>query len=135
MRSHRITCTGQVVNLDDLETVARAATPGPWSSDEDRVCNGQCGDPVRYHDGSCCDRRSAVGCYMEYHSSCNTVARDADRDAKYIAAASPDVVLKLIAVARAAVCFCGPDGEDSGDLDRTVEALMGCPVDTLPRSR
>ena len=111
------------MNLDDLETKARAATPGPWRSDAERVCDGHCGESVRYHDGSCCDRSSAIGCNIEGHSNCNTVARDADRDAVYIAAVSPDVVLKLIAVARAAIHYCGPEGKDAGALDRAVEAL------------
>lgn len=115
-----------MISLDNLETLALVATPGPWSN-EDRVCNGCCGDPVRYHNGSCCDRKISVGCYIAYHNHCVTIAHDADRDAKYIAAISPDVVLKLIVVARAAVRFCGPDGEDSGDLDRAVEALLRSP--------
>jgi hypothetical protein len=119
------------VNLDGLEAKALAATPGPWSTDHDRVCDGRCGDPVRYHDGSCCDHRNPVGCYIERHPNCGAIAWDAERDAAYIAAVSPDVVLKLIAVARAAVRYCGPSGEDVAARRAAEVGLMPHPLDDL----
>lgn len=75
--------------LRAAKALVDSATPGPWRQDgDDRVCNGRCGDPVAYHEGSCCDHRG-VGCYMEHHRDCITVARTEDSpadDAAFIAA-------------------------------------------------
>ena len=77
------------VDLDAAKKLCAAASQGPWKVDADRVCDGRCGDPVRYHDGSCCDHRSSIGCYVERHRDCMNVARDVDRpeDVAFIAAA------------------------------------------------
>ena len=75
-----------MTNLTDLEQLAKAATPGPWRRDArgersgfEHVFAGNDDGPGQ------------------------TVAQwTLPSDAAYIAAASPDVVLRLIAVARAA---------------------------------
>ena len=77
--------------LDDLESKAKAATPGPWIIQERRVPLGKCIETI---DESILkmDEDELVAC-AEYSSE----------DAKYIASVSPDVVLKLLAVVRAAI--------------------------------
>lgn len=66
-----------VIDLDAIERVARAATPGPWRWDhEDMTLSGSgglvaCGDGERIHID--------------------------DEDAEHIAQCSPDVVLALVA--------------------------------------
>ena len=89
-----------MIDLDAAKKLCAEATPGPWVADE-RVCDGCCGDPVSYHDGSCCDHTSAVGCYIERHQQCATVAeigfaRDPASNLAFIAA-SRTLVLDLIA--------------------------------------
>jgi len=76
--------------LDDLESKAKAATPGPWIIQERRVPLGKCIETI---DESILkmDEDELVAC-AEYSSE----------DAKYIASVSPDVVLKLLAVVKAA---------------------------------
>ena len=62
-----------VLNLDELEKLAKAATPGPWVANDNYVINGTGGAMLVGSDNS-----------------------------KFISAANPDAVLKLIAVAKAA---------------------------------
>jgi len=86
------------VDRKKLRDLAETATPGPWCADHDRVCDGHCGDPVRYHDGSCCDHQSPVGCHVERHRDCNTVVREIENehDAAFIAAANPQTILEML---------------------------------------
>ena len=88
--------------LKQWQAIAAAATAGPWKVDDDRVCDGRCGDPIRYHDGSCCDHRSPVGCYIEGHHACGTIAREVESsdDSVFIAAAREAVPLLLAEVER-----------------------------------
>lgn len=69
--------------LDELEKLAKEATPGPWSAEQSSAMN-----PFR------------VGSSDEWVA--NGVDLSSDNDMKYIAAVNPNTVLALIAVARAA---------------------------------
>ena len=82
--------------LDHLEALANAATPGPWQSYI--AYSGELGVP------------NEVGIYagaQTTHSDLNTIISDFGfrsenmlPDLDFIAAASPDVILRLIARAR-----------------------------------
>jgi hypothetical protein len=81
-----------VVTLSELERLAKAATPGPWVASEGRSNTGFVGV-----------YESGVGFPV---ASTSVVWERAEAvelaDARYIAAASPDVVLALLAVVDAA---------------------------------
>lgn len=80
------------LDLDRLEQLARAATPGPWQRDpsEDRIVQ--------------------VGATSSFDSvlngapvgDCNSTLMGRDEDIDFIAALSPDVVIALVAELRAA---------------------------------
>ena len=72
--------------IEALETKAKAATPGPWQAS----CPGGVNWRVRRHDGVF---------ILEQRKNCAPVRLE--RDAEYIAGASPDVLLRLIAAYRA----------------------------------
>lgn len=72
------------MTLSDLEQLAQAATPGPWSEFESYVVNEN--DNV----------------IADCAHNCPWSSAQTQTNAAYIAAASPDVVLKLIAVAKLA---------------------------------
>jgi len=95
--------------LDDLESKAKAATPGPWIIQERRVPLGKCIETI---DESILkmDEDELVAC-AEYSSE----------DAKYIASVSPDVVLKLLAVVRAAIVLKDEGPCLYGDLRKALE--------------
>lgn len=79
------------IDLDYLETTAKAATPGPWYAS---------GAPKAYCIASRNDNTDivSVNLYNEYIKS--GVQREEDAD--FIAAANPAVVLELIAELRSA---------------------------------
>jgi hypothetical protein len=94
------------IDLTTLETLARAATPGPWLENDDSECGRYAGPP-----GQSLTRA----------------------DAAYIAAMSPDVALKLLAVVQAAKALAD-DNSDDPDLISAVgvavsalDALTGRP--------
>lgn len=98
--------------LDRLEQLARAATPGPWTRDYSddtwrEVAVTRMDSGTNVHVWSSAKRASAID------------------DAEYIAAASPDVVLKLIAVARAAaeIAECAPVEDDDHDDDGSDDCV------------
>lgn len=77
------------MNLDQLQKIAEEATPGPWETDGHGLgiypsLDGKSGPAL-------CALMSKSGAYDNHEAN-----------AAHIAAASPDVVLRLIAVARAA---------------------------------
>ena len=75
------------IDLDSLESAARAATPGPWENAEDAVFRVT----VEAGDRWVCDCISG-----KVHSSQEA------KDAAYIAAANPAVVLELVTELRKA---------------------------------
>ena len=83
------------LNLDHLEALARAATPGPWSLAKviDRSIEHLC--PVDR------DRLSLLTVVHEGETPYGAVFRD--EDAKFMAGIHPEQVLALIALARAAL--------------------------------
>lgn len=74
--------------LDKLEEIAKAATPGPWSSSAAAPIDGW---------PDCIAIAATAGRQKIYASPGSTFPA---ADAKHIAAASPDVVLALVADAR-----------------------------------
>lgn len=80
------------MNLDRLEQLARDATPGPW------VQRRISGLPTRWIDQAQADGLCVATAVWRHWRDANTT----EANAAYLAAASPDVVLKLIAVARCA---------------------------------
>lgn len=89
------------IDIDRLERLAREATPGPW-----RVPPS--GDVVH---GEAYDLLAII-----YESGA---------DAEYVAAVSPDVLLKLLEVVRAAAAYRNRVGDARTDIDVLValEAL------------
>lgn len=83
------------IDLDALEQKARAATPGDWLPESTEM----------YEDGeaTCVYRALGPPCGVEGDpEQCDDAADQAHRDAAFIAAASPDVILALVARVRAA---------------------------------
>lgn len=112
-----------MTDYTELRAKAEAATPGPWN----RVDFG--GNRIMIHIGGDEDaERSRIACV----SYGNTLwPAEACANAAYIAAASPDVVLRLIAIADAAqrlASFLTAAGlPDDGPLEALREALEGAP--------
>jgi len=109
------------MNLDDLGRIGRAATPGPWRAAGTLVIGAcrRCGKNPCRHGGSFGLVQALGQC----------VGDDLVPDTTYIAAASPDVVLALIAVARAAEALrldagpCGPTVGCGRGRDDDVDGL------------
>jgi hypothetical protein len=87
--------------LDEIERLAQQATPGPWKKVE--------------HGGG--DVRVDLG-IEQYDTGILCRA-----DAAFIAACSPDVVLKLIAVARAAMALEADNSDDPELICGIFEAV------------
>jgi hypothetical protein len=82
------------VNLDELEKLARAATPGPWTSDVWIETDGNGWRATGpHHEAEAHDHGSEPGSPDE---------QAAQADARFIAACDPTTVLALLAVAKAA---------------------------------
>jgi hypothetical protein len=121
-------------------SIIAGASPGPWLIDADRpdrVCNGQCGDPVRYHDGSCCDHRGA-GCYIERHANCRSVVTDVEReeDAAFIARsrqAWPEA-LDRVELLEAKLRECIAIARDAIKDSQVLPSTMSWAVDEIERS-
>jgi hypothetical protein len=77
------------LNLDQLEALAKAATPGPWVSYQTFACNGAPGGK----DVATVDEGKPIISEDEY---------PCDADADFIAGANPATVRELIAMARRA---------------------------------
>ncbi len=84
-------------DIDSLERLARAATPGPWKWTESYGSVSLDRD-VPNHDHTLGDHVL----FAEPCGDCNSSVLVEDADAAYLAAVSPDVVLGLIALLRAA---------------------------------
>ena len=100
------------LNLDHLEALARAATPGPWSLAKviDRSIEHLC--PVDR------DRLSLLTVVHEGETPYGAVFRD--EDAKFMAGIHPEQVLALIALARRAQ----PESEASQAADQLRDKAM-----------
>jgi hypothetical protein len=79
------------VNLEELEKLARAATPGPWKWNDTERDN--------YEQLSAGRNAVLFAAPCGYENSYVVIA---DADAAYLAALSPTTVLALLAVAKAA---------------------------------
>ena len=101
------------MDLDELERVARAATPGPWHVDEDDRPR------MEWNRHIMSSPLEAV-CFMA-HSGETDPARD-EATAKHIAAFNPTTVLKLLAVVKASGYVAFSNGFDAGLPDK-MEAL------------
>lgn len=103
-----------MTNLTDLERLAKAATPGKRHAERFFREGDTPTTPGRYR------------IFLLGHSNPRTNSRDCDwtfEDAHFIAACDRETVLKLIAVARAAIKYCGPDGDDASELETALAAL------------
>jgi hypothetical protein len=104
------------VDLDELERLARAATPGPWEAptQPESVVNVWTAAPeaaIRASDIAA--HGEATGAAV-FHELGNGIVQDVrGPDAAFIAAANPAAVLLLVARLRVALCFLERrDGED-----------------------
>lgn len=132
------------MQLDILEGLARAATPGPWEATWSEVTDPDgMGAKFRHHlqcapaAGEEWEGNTVVGVGGAFDYDDLQDRRGPLPDEAYLAAVSPDVVLKLIGVARAARAIvaddvaCGPNvGCELRDpacvfctLDRALAAL------------
>lgn len=82
-----------MIDLDDLEAKARAATPGPW---DNHSINGEPIESVWMAAGDVVATWAIKEPRFEFH------APQAREDAAFIAAANPTTVLKLVERVRAA---------------------------------
>jgi len=101
------------LDLDQLEALAHAATPGPWEA-------------TRQTDDECCH----AGYFIE--ATDKTISDDGtapgDSDALFIAAANPSTLLKLIELARRSI----PQGEEPAKGAAQGDELP--PLPEMPRS-
>jgi hypothetical protein len=93
------------IDLDELEQLARAATPGPWDG---TISTSR----VRYLG----PRQDTVE-HGDYIASCTHAP-----DAEFIAAANPAVVLELVRRLRAAVAIVREVAQEPPVLQRTLPA-------------
>ena len=98
------------MKLTELESVAKAATPGPWTAKD-----AEDGFGVAY-DGD----EVANLCQCIVVPRANGMLAHPRKDALYIAAMSPDVALKLIAVAQAAKRVAFSNGFDAALPDKQL---------------
>jgi len=119
------TASPELPDLDRLEALARAATPGPWTVRLDGTCSGtwphvdagvdEYGDPITVTELSTSHTETEAarlsgdmpGSYEEAPHRFKLHDQQSLDDAAFIAAANPEQVLALIALARRAK----PEGE------------------------
>ena len=110
--------------LDDLEALARAATPGPWET----YLGAYVVEAGRGPD--------VIDDTAESSFNADVYGWKPQDNAAYIAACSPERILALVAVARAAADLnvitgkTSPRGDMAGDLVRLRAALYA--LDALP---
>ena len=98
--------------LEQIEALARGATPGPWESNEDGVVVDRPGERYRVI------------------LSSNIYDTKRARDSAYVAAVSPDVILRLVEIVKAAEKVPTSDeirlaaGELSAQEMRSVKAIL-----------
>jgi hypothetical protein len=99
------------LDLDKLEALARAATPGPWRASDAYADNGAfSGIDINADDGTVLlSEDSGPG----------------QRDAQFIAAANPAAVLDLIALARRATAPHADYTVDDSELARKIMVFLG----------
>lgn len=92
-----------MIDLDALERVALAATPGPWSWEERRDYRGV-SYWVRFRDGRSTQSPSQLGELkgdeMRLHTLGSPYTMNRKATAEYVATFSPETVLALIKAAR-----------------------------------
>ena len=114
------------LNLDHLEALARAATPGPWTVRLDGTCSGtwphinvghdEYGDPITVAELSTTHTETEAarnsgdmpGSYEDAPGRFELSDQQPLDDANFIAAANPASVLELIALARRAAPVSAP---------------------------
>ena len=96
-----------MLDLEELSRLASAATPGPWHVDQDPRPG------MEWNRSIACDPDGDSWVCIMCHSGGKDDARD-EATAAYIASCSPDRILKLVEIARAATSAklllerCGP---------------------------
>lgn len=103
------------MNLTELQRLAEAATPGPWYVDQDARPG------MEWNRAIATDPDGNRWICAMMHSDGKHPARD-EATASYISSLSPDVVLWLIAIARAAAYVAKSNGFDAAYPDK-MDAL------------
>ncbi|MGV3580031.1 hypothetical protein [Brevundimonas sp.] len=106
--------TAEGLSLDDLERLAKSATPGPWVSLGDRVISDET------HDTIAGTGLRANGARTLAAGDAPTTAEEA-RNAAYIAALNPATALRLISEVRAAREALKPFAEAAATLSSRWE--------------
>ncbi len=130
------------LNLDHLEALARAATPGPWTVRLDGTCSGtwphinvghdEYGDPITVAELSTTHTETEAarnsgdmpGSYEDAPGRFELTDQQPLDDANFIAAANPAAVLELIAFARRAAPVSAPIAGDALADDDHFEAMV-----------
>lgn len=99
-----------MIDLDALESAARAATPGPWTQ-----AGIGSNDSHWMREVRAVDNRGIVWCGTNPE-------REAHANARYIASTGPATVLALVRIARVAVSFYN-DGISNSNSDEFDSAL------------
>lgn len=101
------------MNINELEKLAKQATPGPWHSAS-----------VDFGQGPVClvslSKAAIDPLKTENHIAAIVESENAERNSEFIAAANPDTVMKLIAVARAGRDCMEHCAQGLGEEDWTV---------------
>lgn len=92
------------IDLNELEAIARAATPGHWHWEEDKLMAGK--DYILWPDNVLNSVDDVPFSWAERLGSCGeTTELAAESNAALIAAMNPETVLAMIALARRADCI------------------------------
>jgi hypothetical protein len=83
------------MNLGTLESLAKAATPGPWWIDSHGLCMSGLNHKTVFITDS-----KAMGTAVRHTDTGNLSHWRNDNDASFIAAANPETILALIALVR-----------------------------------
>jgi hypothetical protein len=110
------------INLEALEAIAKAATPGPWQWDHKYGDEGDTGLALTND-----TRAEVVGAYNYHCCSFRDDPTVEDRDAEYIATFDPPTVLALIARIREAEAP-EPSAEDHDIVPTSPTGRIDSPV-------
>jgi hypothetical protein len=126
--------------LDELEKLARGATPGKWVQG---MVSGQC-HMKHAHSPDVCQYDYRINADREYERrqisippNITLIGTDergpilSERNAAFIAAANPETVLALVRIARAASAYVRAERYGSGEASWTAEQDMMVAVDAL----
>jgi hypothetical protein len=118
----RMLCGGDMqIDLDKLEELAKAATPGPWGMETVPTSVGVC-HKIGPFPGKRPDDKPRHAClYADYPSDGNQADDELKANAHLIAAANPSVILELIRMARAWLTL--PNGLTEAETEATASVM------------